>query len=362
MKKKKRKLKKSVKIILAVISIILCILLVLGIYKSSLKPVSNSNKEITLEIKSGIGASQIAEILKKSKLIKSKLSFKIYCKLNDHTNLKAGTYIFKQSMGTKKIVEYLEHGSDYNPNMLTLTFKEGINMRKIISIIASKTNNSEEDVLALLKNEDYLNEIINKYWFITEEVKNENIYYSLEGYLFPDTYQFDNKDVEVKEIFNKMLDNMAKKLEPYNNLKSNYTMHQILTMASIVELEAANSDDRKGVAGVFYNRLNSKWSLGSDVTTYYAAGIDLSERDLFQTELDDYNAYNTRSSKMAGLLPVGPICIPGIESIEAAINPTNHDYYYFVADKNKKTYFSVTSSEHNKIVKKLKEENLWYEY
>ena len=161
-----------------------------------------------------------------------------------------------------------------------------------------------------------------------------------------------------------MLDNMEEKLEPYKTqiASSNYNIHQLLTLASIVELEAARSDDRNGVAGVFYNRLKAGWSLGSDVTTYYAIQIDMNERDLYQNELESYNAYNTRSSQMTGKLPVGPICIPSKESIAAAINPKNHDYFYFVADKNKKTYFSKTGTEHNNIVAKLKKEKLWYEY
>ena len=113
---------------------------------------------------------------------------------------------------------------------------------------------------------------------------------------------------------------------------------------------------------MFYNRLNAGMSLGSDVTTYYGAKVDVSQRDLYQSELEEYNAYNTRNSKMAGRLPVGPICIPGIDSISAAINPEHHEYYYFVADKNKKTYYSKTYSEHESIVATLKEQNLWYEY
>ena len=136
----------------------------------------------------------------------------------------------------------------------------------------------------------------------------------------------------------------------------------MLTLASIVELEGTKNSDRAGIAGVFYNRLSSGWSLGSDVTTYYAAKIDMHERDLYLSELNDYNAYNTRHSMMAGRLPVGPICIPGLDSISATSNPTNHDYYYFVADKNKKTYFSKTDAEHNSLVASLKEQNLWYEY
>ena len=135
-----------------------------------------------------------------------------------------------------------------------------------------------------------------------------------------------------------------------------------MTLSSIIELEAAHSDDRAGVAGVFYNRLEGGWALGSDVTTYYAVQVDLNERDLYQSELDDYNAYNTRSSKMAGKLPVGPICNPSIVAIEATLNPKTHNYLYFVADKNKKTYFSTTAKEHDKTIQKLKAQGLWYTY
>ena len=88
----------------------------------------------------------------------------------------------------------------------------------------------------------------------------------------------------------------------------------------------------------------------------------MDERELYKKEFDSVNDYNTRSSSMAGKLPISPICNPGIESIEAAINPTNHDYYCFVADKNKKTYFTKTAAEHQNIINKLKKEGLWYEY
>jgi UPF0755 protein len=86
------------------------------------------------------------------------------------------------------------------------------------------------------------------------------------------------------------------------------------------------------------------------------------ERDLYQSEIDDYNDYNTRNPYMAGKLPVGPICNPGIQSIKAVIEPTNHNYYYFVADKNKKTYFSKTDYEHNAKISELKSAGLWYQY
>ena len=157
---------------------------------------------------------------------------------------------------------------------------------------------------------------------------------------------------------------MNKKLSKYQKdiEKSKYSVNQILTMASIIELEGINEKSRKDIAGVFYNRLNAKMSLGSDVTTYYAEKIDNYSRDLRMSELNDCNKYNTRSSCMAGKLPISPICNPGLESIVAAFEPTNHKYYYFVADKNGKTYFTKTDSEHNRKCNELKRDGLWINY
>ena len=97
-------------------------------------------------------------------------------------------------------------------------------------------------------------------------------------------------------------------------------------------------------------------------TTYYGIKVDVSERDLYQSEIETFNDYNTRHAKMAGKLPIGPICIPSIDSIKAAISPTSHNYYYFVADKNKKTYFFKTYNEHINKINELKRNGLWYEY
>ena len=237
-------------------------------------------------------------------------------------------------------------------------------MRSIASTIASKTNNSEDDVFNLLVDKEYLNSLINKYWFIEDRILNTNIYYSLEGYLYPNTYEFKNKDVEVSEIFEKMLDEMDKKLSPYKTdlLSNKYSIHELLTLASIVELEGSISDDRAGIAGVFYNRLNSGMALGSDVTTYYAARIEMSDRDLYQAELNDANYYNTRSSHLNGKLPIGPISSPSIESIKAVLYPEKHDYYYFVSDKNGKTYFSKNYQEHLATKNELINSGLWYVY
>lgn len=195
-------------------------------------------------------------------------------------------------------------------------------------------------------------------------ILNTNIYYSLEGYLYPNTYNFKNKDVTVKEIFKVMLDEMEKQITPYkdNIIASQYNFHNLLTLASIIELEALNEPDRAYVSSVFYNRLKVGMQLGSDVTTYYGSKVDMAERDLYVTEINDVNAYNTRVSAMAGKLPVGPICNPSISSISAAVKPANTEYYFFVADNKGKVYFTKTNAEHEQTIATLKRQGLWERY
>lgn len=103
-------------------------------------------------------------------------------------------------------------------------------------------------------------------------------------------------------------------------------------------------------------------SLGSDVTTYYAFQVEMNERDLKESEINTYNPYNTRGPKMEGKLPVGPVSMPSIDSIDASINPSDDDYLYFVADKNRKVYFTKTYSEHNKKIQELKDKGVWLEW
>lgn len=347
----------------------LILLLVLGgvgcvvYYKSSIGPVSDSDEAISFTINQGDNYYTIADKLKEEGLIKSPFTYKIYLRLNRPTELGIGVYTLKPNMGVKGIVETLS-GNEKETTDTVITFVEGKNMRSIAGTIAQNTNNSTDDVYALLKDEDYLKELIDTYWFIDDSVLNKDIYYSLEGYLYPNTYNFLNKDVTVKEIFKKMLDEMERELQPYENdfKKSKYSVHEILTLASIVELEANTEIDRNRVSGVFLNRLKAKMPLGSDVTTYYGIGVDMAERDLYNSEINTVNAYNTRPSAMAGKLPVGPICNPSIISIAAVLRPITSDYYYFVSDKNGKMYYSKDANEHNQTVKELKDKGLWYQY
>ena len=140
------------------------------------------------------------------------------------------------------------------------------------------------------------------------------------------------------------------------------TVHQILTIASIIELEGSYKEARVGISSVIYNRLKANMSLGSDVTTYYSIQVDMSERNLYTEEIKASNPYNTRGPGMNGKLPVGPIGNPSKESIEAALNPSQTSYLYFVADSKGKIYFTTTYEEHKQKIDELRTQGLWYEY
>lgn len=337
----------------------------LAVYNSSLKEVETNKNEVKIinfVVEQGSTTNQIIDSLYENKLIKNKYAAYIYVRLNTDIVMQAGAYEFNNGMTVEEILRKITRGEVID-NSITVTFVEGKRITNYVKVISKNFGYSEDEIIKTLSDKGYLKELIDKYWFLTEDILNDKLYYALEGYLAPNTYFFD-KEASVKQIVEKLLSTTEVELNKVKDEieNSKYSVHQMLTMASIVELEGANSNDRKGVAGVFYNRLQSGWSLGSDVTTYYAEQIEMSDRDLYQAELDEANDYNTRSVTMAGKLPVGPICNPGTESLKAAIQPEEHDYFYFVADKYKKTYFSKTNSEHVTIINKLKKDGLWYTY
>lgn len=360
-------MKKLVTIIISIV-IILAIITVITIitYRNNLKPMKNEQdgEEIIVEIPEGYGVNKIAELLKEKSVIKSDIAFRVYSKLNKVNNLQAGKYCFNNGKeNVEKIIQKLANGEVFKEE-ISITFIEGKNMRNIAKIIAKNTNNTEEDVFKLLENEEYIDSLIEKYWFLTNEIKDENIYYALEGYLLPDTYNFENTNVSVEKIFNVILNFMDKYLSEYKNEieNSNLTVHQILTLASITELEGKTDEDRAEIIGVFYNRINKKMNLGSDVTTYYAFKVDMGERDLKTKEINTYNPYNTRGPNMEGKIPIGPISNPSKSAIQAVLNRKKTDAEYFVADKNGKVYFTKSYSEHTKMIQELKDEGLWYTY
>lgn len=362
MEKQGRKLKKKFKIILVLVAILLIgIATLLGTYCYFKSPVSNDKKEVSIVIENGSTISDIAALLKKEGLIKDENFFKLYVKLKKVSNVYAAKYYFSPSMNLDEIINTLNEGG-YNENEISITFKEGINMRGIAKLIKENTSNSEDEVYKKLKDEKYLNSVIEKYWFLTDDIKNSKIYYSLEGYLFPDTYRFNSKDVTVEEIFNKMLDQMEKELNKYKKQieNSKYSVHELITLASITQSEGYNEDDFKNIASVFYNRLKTGMALGSCVTSYYGVKKDMTD-ELLQKDIDASNPYNTRGNNPVSF-PVGPISMPGAKALDATLDPIETSYYFFLSDKNNKLYFTKTLNEHERMITKLQNEGLWLEW
>lgn len=340
------------------------IIIALGIiffwYSSNTKPLNSSKDSIRIEIPEGTGVSGIAKILEENEIIKNAVAFKIYCRLSGVNNLQAGKYELLPSDNVAVIAKHIENG-DVAPDEVTITFIEGKNIDWYAKEIAKKTNNTEQDVYDLLKNEEYIDSIIDKYWFLEDVIKDDEIYYPLEGYLLPDTYTFENEDVSVETIFNVILNYMEKYLDTVKN-KFTLTYHQTITLASMAELEGKTLEDREEIIGVFFNRLDKKMPLGSDVTAYYAFKVNMAESNLSKKQLNTYNPYNTRGPEMNGKLPIGPICNPSKMAIEATLSPKETEALYFVADKNGKVYFTNTNDEHIAKIAQLKKEGLWFNY
>ena len=356
--KKRLKIKKKSIFFLLVIFIIIGILMFVMKYFFDLQPINkNDKKNIEFVLKSGMTSKQVAVELKKNNLIKSKSSFLFYLK-NKKTPLKAGSYNLNKSMSVSDIITKLASGK--SDAILSLKVLEGWDMDQVIKEITTKTNNTKEDVLKLLKDKEYLKELERKYDFINyDKISDKDIRYSLEGYLFPDTYFIDNKDITVKNIFKMMLDKMDKELKTLNISSSTMLPHEVLTMASIVEKEAKTYEDRQKITDLFNRRIAAGITLGSDVTSYYGLGVKLSDRELTKAEYRNNNKYNTRVIRG---LPVGPICMPSKSSIKAVLNPIKHDNLYFVSDKSGKIIFSKTSDAQDKVVASLKKEGKWFEH
>ena len=344
---------------IAIIFLVIGVLLLgmFGLYQYQVSPTDkSSNAKVEVVIKQGMSTSQIASLLKKKYLIRDEFFFKVYMKLNRRDSIKASTYYLSKNMSLDNIVSLLEKGASNTD--ISITFKEGKTIKDYAKVLSETTNISEDEFLTKMKDKTYLTSLIKSYWFLTDAILDSNIYYGLEGYLAPDTYNFKDKDVTVEEVIKTLLDQEEKNLSPYKDTLSKMNVHEVLTLASISELEGLKDTDRKLIVGVFQNRLSKGMNLGSDVTTYYAFNQAM-DKDLTSEMFNTYNPYNTRSSAMAGKLPVGPICNPSKESILASINPTKSDYYYFVADKNGNVYYTKTSSEHSAKVKELKEKGDW---
>ena len=312
------------------------VLLIIGgvsFYFWGIGPKDNNDNLVIFTIEPGTSKTIIAKNLAKAGLIKSEYALDMYLFFNK-VNIQAGDYELSSSMNPKDMLNKFSLG-DVKINSSTITLIEGKRLVDYALDLSKQLDFTKEDFLSVANDLEYIESLIPNYWFLSSDILNDGIYYPLEGYLFPDTYEFLN-NVTPQEVITTILDHTASKLEAYKDemLANNYSIHELLTMASIIEKEANTDNDRATVAQVFYKRLVENWSLGSDVTAFYGARKEMGKDSETWDVLNDDNAYNTRltNGKMNGKLPIGPICSPSLSSITASLKPSATNYYYFVAD------------------------------
>lgn len=237
--------------------------------------------------------------------------------------------------------------------MNQFTLVEGSTVPQYAAAIAEKFSYSAEDILAVWNDREYLSTLIDDYWFLTDEILQEGIMYPLEGYLYPETYIITDEDATIQEITQVILAMTDEKLSQRKEAieDSGRTVHQFLTLTSVVENESLFQEDRPVIAGVFINRLEQGMPLQSDITVLYALQekrVDVTYEDL---EVDSrYNTY-----KYSGL-PIGPVCSPSAPAMDDVLDYEKSDYLFFFAKEDGTVIFSKTLEEHEKAAK----ENAWY--
>ncbi|WP_173302980.1 endolytic transglycosylase MltG [Streptococcus sp. 8854] len=329
----------------------------------SLLPIdANSNKYVTVQIPDGSNVQEIGTTLEKAGLVKHGLIFSFYAKYKNYTDLKAGYYNLQKSMSTEDLLKELQKGGTDEPQepvLATLTIPEGYTLDQIAQAVGQLQGDFKEPLtaeafLAKVQDETFISQAVAKYPTLLESlpVKDSGVRYRLEGYLFPATYSI-KESTTIESLIDEMLAAMDKNLSPYySTIKSkNLTVNELLTIASLVEKEGAKTEDRKLIAGVFYNRLNRDMPLQSNIAILYAQGklgqnISLAEDVAIDTNIDSpYNVY-----KNVGLMP-GPVDSPSLDAIESSINQTKSDNLYFVADVTEgKVYYANNQEDHDRNV------------
>lgn len=366
--KKEKKNKSTVKNIIWVAAIIIISLgLAFGIIYAGADFMGigfGRGQDTEMNIEMGTPASKIADELEESGAVKIPVLFRLYSKIKGYdSQFKYGLYQFNTESGYESLCQMLiNQGAKAEPITVTIPEGSGINdyiknvngekvtVKGIATILEENGVCSKSDFLKALS-EIELNSPLLK------NANKEKTYYTLEGYLFPETYDFYSFDstecatLAVKRMLRESENRITKEMIARAE-EMGYTFNEILTMASVVQMESGQSfDEMPKVAGVFYNRLKNEaeGTLGSSPTCYYG--------DSFKYDDGRYNTYNIKG------LPPGPLCSPGIEAINAALYPESSDYYYFVTDSKGKFYYHKTLTEQQKTINKLKQGNNWiYEY
>ena len=312
------------------ISVLACVLLDLLVYAD--KPESTVSIERVVIVPAGYGFEAVSERLHQAGIIQNQVKFKLLARLRGYDKkIKAGEYLFPAALPPAKILEIMVNGK---ARLHKLTVPEGYNLCQIATII-SKAGFKEAN--------DFLN-LATDFSFVHEQGIDADTF---EGYLFPDTYYFP-KNVTSKDIISIMIRRFRSLFVPAwqeHSRDLGFSVHQVVTLASLIEKETGASFERTIISSVFHNRLKRKMRLESDPTVIY--GIKNFDGNIKRKHLAAETPYNTYVQKG---LPYGPIANPGIKSIEAALYPAGTDFLYFVSKKDGTHEFSTNIRDHNRAV------------
>ena len=330
--------KQKFKIAMAIVIVIICS----GLFLCFGKDKNGQGEKIFFQVQEGMSSSQIADELASDNIISSSLSFRIVARVRGvDGDFKKGVYYFREGMSINTVLDNLVKGPE--EAVVRITIPEGFTVEDIASLLAQKYLVDKEEFCDLAK--DYM-----PYDYMKEVGENKDVKYAVEGFLFPDTYDFD-RSYSAKQIMQIMVDNFDRRVDEKMKARArqeNLSVFKLITMASLVEKEAKFAEDRPIIADVFFKRLKEQMPLQSDATIQYALDKHKEEFTIEDTKLDSpYNTY-----KHNGLTP-GPIGNPGLASIEAVLNPSDTDYLYFVADSQGHNHYSVTYEEHLKTIDEI---------
>ncbi|MFW8618362.1 endolytic transglycosylase MltG [Enterococcus innesii] len=342
------------KIVLIVVLVFLVIGGILGFsaYRyvtSSLQPLDPDDTEkVTIVIPSGSSNKAIGEILEDENIIKSGMIFNYYTKFNNLTGFQAGTYHFSPNMTLEAISEQLQKGEGSVTSDAKVTIPEGFDVDQIGDALAEATNISKDDFLALMESDEFFEKMKATYPDLLASAGDaQGVRYRLEGYLFPATYDYYTGNT-LEEVVTQMVDKSNAVMSKYFDqiAQKEMTVQEVLTLASLVEKEGSKLEDRKNIAQVFFNRLAIDMPLQSDISILYALGEHKELVTYEDTQVDSpYNLY-----VHTGYGP-GPFNNPSEAAIQAVLDPTPNNYYYFVADiHTQEVYFAETYEQHMQLV------------
>jgi len=309
-------------------------------YQRALRPIDPlSNVRVTITIEEGMSVADIAERLQERELIRSPFAFKMYTRFaGRESQLQAGSFVIRQSLSLREIVDVLSTGKAAE---MILTIPEGFTVSDIDSLLAEKELITAGEFVTCAQTCD-----VSAYWFLPDDVENlADRGGKVEGYLYPDTYFVVAEGFTAEVFLNRLLATFELRVVeqfPEQLARSDISLHQAITMASLIEEEASDDAERPVIAGILWKRYNAGLGLGVDASVRYI--LDKPTDEITIADLNTNSLYNTRKFKG---LPPGPIANPGYESILAAFHPQETEYWYYLHDRNGDIHYAVTNEEHN---------------